>query len=124
MTIHRSFSVLASALLLLALVACGGGGNEPADDGVAAEGEGGGAQAVAIEGNAYSPADVSVSSGGSVEWTNNDDVPHTVTFEDSSVSGSDELAKGGTHAATFAEAGDFSYSCKIHPDMKGTVTVS
>ena|SRR5688572_7126644 len=123
MTIHRSFSVLASALLLLALVACGGGGSEPAADDAAAA-EGGGAQTVAIEGNAYSPADLSVSSGGSVEWTNNDDVPHTVTFEDSSVSSSDELAKGGTHSATFSEAGDFSYTCKIHPDMKGTVTVS
>ncbi len=122
MTIQRTFRVLASASLLLALAACGGGGNESAAG--AAGGGGSNTQSVAIQDNAFTPADVSVSAGSSVAWTNNDDVPHTVTFSDSSVESSDELAKGDDFSTDFAEAGEYSYVCAIHPDMKGKVTVS
>lgn len=125
MTTNPIIRVLAIALLLVALAGCGGGASDGGDD-AAASGDGGGAKAsaVTIADLAYSPADIDVAAGGSVTWTNDDDAPHTVTFDDDAVTSSEELAKGDEFSATFAEAGSYSYVCAIHPDMKGTVTVS
>ena len=123
MTTNPIIRVLAIALLLVTLAGCGGsdGGDSAAssDDGGGAE-----ASAVTIADLAYSPADIEVAAGGTVTWTNNDDAPHTVTFDDEAVTSSEEMAKGDEFSATFDEAGSFSYVCAIHPDMKGTVTVS
>ena len=131
MTTNRMFRVLILATLLASLVACGGGassdgGGDAADGGDAAASDSGGAEsaAVAIADLKYAPADIEVGAGGSVTWTNDDDAPHTVTFDDDAVTSSEELNKGDEFSATFDTAGSYSYVCAIHPDMKGTVTVS
>lgn len=124
MTSFKIFRVLSVPVLVLALAACGGGSGDST-----AAGGGGGATseaadtAVTIADLQYSPADVEVAAGGSVTWTNNDDAPHTVSFDDEALTDSGELAKGDDFSTTFDEAGDFAYICAIHPDMKGTVTV-
>lgn len=129
MTTNRMFRVLILATLLATLVACGGGASS---EGEVAEGggeagapdSGGGSAAVTIVDLAYEPAALEVSAGGSVTWTNEDDAPHTVTFDDDAVPDSEELNNGDEFTATFDAAGTYSYICAIHPEMKGAVNVS
>jgi plastocyanin len=75
----------------------------------------------------FQPANFQVPVGTTVTWTNNDNVPHTVTFrngmKDSGISLF--LAGGaGTFSYTFASKGIFPYYCRIHPSMVGVVTVT
>jgi len=81
-----------------------------------------GATQVDIRGFAFAPATVTVSVGGTVDWTNGDPASHTVTFNDGSQS-SGTLAKGQAFKRTFDTAGTFTYHCLIHPSMTGTVEV-
>ena len=104
-------------------MACGGGADAEtaaADDGGAAAAS---AATVSIDGSTFSPAALDVAAGTTVEWNNAEDVPHTVTFTTDGVEDSGELNEGDAFSATFAEAGTFDYTCAIHPDMKGSVTV-
>ena len=122
----KTFLHALTALLLLLTAACGGGGGSAdtsADSAAADSTGGGGSEAVAISGQKYAPATLTVSAGSSVTWTNDDEVPHTVTFDDDAVKSSDQLAKGDTFEASFADAGSYAYVCAIHPEMKGSVTV-
>jgi len=90
----------------------------------AAGGGGGGtASAVTIQNFAFNPATISVKVGTKVTWTNQDSAGHTVTFDTGSDT-SDTLATSATYDHTFDAAGSFTYHCKIHPTMKGTVTVT
>mgnify|MGYP001559748075 CR=1 FL=1 len=71
---------------------------------------------------------LNVKVGGTVTWTNQDGVPHTVTHmvpAEGRKFKSSFLNKGQTFSFTFREAGSFSYFCEVHPDdMKATVVVS
>ena len=77
--------------------------------------------AVSIIDFAFEPATLDVTAGATVVWTNDGQAPHTVTgeFADSGV-----LEPGRTFSHTFAESGEFSYVCAIHPQMTGTIRVS
>jgi LPXTG-motif cell wall-anchored protein len=70
----------------------------------------------------FGPASITVDVGDSVTWTNQDEVTHTAT---SSSGGFDtgDIEPGTSGSATFSKAGSFSYICKPHPFMKGTVVV-
>jgi plastocyanin len=75
---------------------------------------------VSISNFAFNPATVTISTGDTVRWTNQDSATHTVkgsSFE------SGQLAQGDTYEFTFTEPGTYDYTCSIHPSMKGTVTV-
>ena len=96
----------------------------------------------------YQPANIQVAVGTTVTWTNNDNVPHTVTFRNGvAVSGillaggkqivpdtfaSKQVMKDsgillpqeGTVSFTFMSRGFFPYYCAIHPSMQGVVTVT
>src|SRR5688500_10144332 len=127
MTTLRIFRVLSVLALVLLLVGCGGGGGESTEDGggdtAAASSDSAEASAVTIADLQYSPADLEVSAGSTVTWTNDDDAPHTVSFDDDALADSEELAKDDEISTTFDKAGEFSYAYAIHPDMKATVTV-
>jgi plastocyanin len=69
----------------------------------------------------FNPREVHVVAGGTVAWTHQGELPHTVTFEDGTDSGA--LGPGGEYERTFEEAGTYAYACRIHPTMTGTVTV-
>lgn len=77
---------------------------------------------VSIAGMSFQQASVTVSVGTTVEWSNKDSVAHTVTAKDKSFS-SGKMSPGSTYSHTFTKAGTYSYSCTIHPSMKGTVIV-
>ncbi len=78
--------------------------------------------AVTIADFSFGPATVTVDVGDSVTWTNQDEVVHTAT---SSGGGFDtgDIEPGSSGSATLDQAGSFSYICKPHPFMKGTVVV-
>ena len=82
-----------------------------------------GASDVTIAGFAFSPATLSVKAGTEVTFTNNDSVAHTVTADDNSFD-SNNVAQGATFKHTFTTAGTVAYHCKIHPNMKATITVT
>ena len=71
---------------------------------------------------AYAPNPLSVAVGGSVTWTNNDNVTHTSTANNGAWN-SGSIAPGAQFTTTFASAGSFTYHCAIHPGMVGTITV-
>jgi plastocyanin len=77
---------------------------------------------VDISDRTFVPANVTVSVGDSVEWTNLDDEGHTVTATEGAFE-SGLMAGGVTFSQVFDTPGTFDYVCAIHPDMRGTVTV-
>jgi plastocyanin len=77
--------------------------------------------AIAIRGYAFDPHAVTVPIGTAVTWTNDDQDPHTVT---GSGLRSSSLGTGASFSYTFSRAGTYRYSCALHPQMKGTVTVA
>jgi plastocyanin len=81
---------------------------------------------VAIEdadGRRFSPAEVTVAAGGTVTWTHEGSLPHTVTAPDGAFD-SGTLEGGDTFTFSPQEAGTIAYVCSIHSDMAGTLTVS
>jgi plastocyanin len=122
----RLLAAGAAAALLVAACSSSGATQAPASQAASqpAASSGGGAGAVTIQNFAFDPKTATVAAGGSVTWTNKDDAPHTVTFDDSTVTSSGNLSKDQTFSATFASAGTFTYKCMIHPNMTGEVTVS
>jgi plastocyanin len=114
-----------SALALI-LAACSAGAS-PTPLGTTSSGASssgaGGSTAVEIKNTAFNAATITVKPGDKVTWTNNDSVTHTVTLDDNSVDSGD-LAAGSTFDHAFAGAGTFTYHCKIHSSMHGTVTVT
>ena len=79
---------------------------------------------VEIANLAFTPASVTITAGSTVTWTNNDTVPHLVSFGDQGPQSSEVIDPGGTFSAIFEEAGSFSYVCTLHPGMSGVVEVS
>ncbi len=77
----------------------------------------------------YIPADISISVGDTVTWSNDDTAAHTVTSglasegPDGNFDSSLFMA-GTTYEHTFDAAGEYPYFCMVHPWMTGTVTVS
>ena len=113
----RRTRAVASTLALLLVAAVGGCAAdretavEPAD------------AVVTVRDLAFSPREVTVPAGGTVEWRFDDDgLYHHV----SSTDGFFENAIGGdgTYRFTFDEPGTYAYDCSIHPYMVGTVVVT
>ncbi len=74
---------------------------------------------VSISDYLYVPARQTVAVGGTVTWTNNDRVTHTVTFDGADI----KIKAGETYSRTYPTAGTFPYLCSIHPGMNGTIEV-
>ena len=85
--------------------------------------------------NAYQPPELTVTVGTEVIWNYvGPDAPHTVTATDGSFDSNPECdttkldqclnAVGESFRHTFATAGSFTYSCKIHGElMSGTIII-
>ena len=71
---------------------------------------------VRIANRAFTPASISVATGSTVIWTNNDKDTHTVTSRTGAFD-SGNLGQGATFRQTFASPGTFTYFCDIHPSM-------
>ena len=113
---RRATTIAATGLGVLSLVAAGllltggvsGAESVPAD----------------ISGYEYAPGDITVAAGDTVTWTNSDTAPHTVTSTGGGPLDSPTMQKGDTWSFTFTQAGSYPFYCAVHPDMKGSVTVT
>ena len=79
---------------------------------------------VSISGFSFGPSSLTIDTGDSVTWTNNDGASHTATstsgpatFDSGAISG------GGTYSFTFTTAGTYDYRCDIHTSMTASITV-
>lgn len=79
--------------------------------------------AVTIKDFAFGPADIKAKVGDTVTFTNNDSAPHTATLDDGSCS-TGTISPGSSDGLRFTAAGTYPFHCKIHSNMKGTITVS
>jgi plastocyanin len=70
----------------------------------------------------FAPAELRVKAGATVEWVNDDEVPHTATAKDQRWD-SGMLQKGQSWRRTFPTPGRYPYFCQVHPFMKGVVVV-
>jgi plastocyanin len=112
---RRLAAVIAALVLLVAVAGCGGNTSardaSPVDSG-----------SIIMKDSTFQPAHVEVPARTTVTWTNGDQVPHNVKFDDGPAS--DNLAFGATFQRVFNDPGTFDYKCTIHPDMLGRVTVT
>ena len=77
----------------------------------------------------YSPYKVSIATGATVIWSNDDSAAHTVTSGNieaglTGVFDSGLFMAGSTYEFTFEDAGTFDYFCMVHPWMTGFIDVS
>jgi plastocyanin len=80
------------------------------------------AAVVHIKDFAFAPPSVTVKTGDTVRFINDDGVAHTVTASDKSFD-SGNMNQSQTWNYTFAKAGTYAYVCAYHTYMKGTVIV-
>ncbi|HLQ78785.1 MAG TPA: cupredoxin family copper-binding protein [Terriglobia bacterium] len=77
---------------------------------------------VSIDHNTFIPSEITVAPGTIVTWVNNEAMPHTVVDLNKGFQ-SKTLVKDAKFSFTFTTAGDYSYLCSIHANMKGEVIV-
>ncbi len=77
---------------------------------------------VSIKDFEFDPKTVSVAVGDTVMWKNAGAAPHTATANDGTFN-SGTVNVGGEFSFTFTKAGTFSYACKFHDIMQGTIEV-
>jgi plastocyanin len=136
---NRTFALALSCLALTIAAGCGGDDEEesgggaaqtaeqPADTGGSAGGDTG-STTVSMKGIQFNPGEVTVAKGGTVTWTNDEDVGHDVTKEggpgpDFKSGAPGAMKQGDTFKQKFTAAGKIDYVCTVHPNMTGTVTV-
>lgn len=78
---------------------------------------------IKIDNFAFSPGTLTVQVGTTVQWTNRDDIPHTVVSDDKTTFKSKALDTDDKFSFTFTKAGTYPYFCSIHPKMTGKVVV-
>ncbi len=71
---------------------------------------------------AFAPTRIEVSAGATVEWTNRDQLAHTITADDGSWD-SGPIDPGGTWRHAFNTPGTYAFHCTPHPFMTGAVVV-
>jgi plastocyanin len=112
------FTAVLLAVLGIAIVGLGGrGGNFSARAQQKPE-----TVEVKIDNFSFGPAELTVTVGTTVTWTNRDDIPHTVVSTDKAFK-SKVLDTDEKFSYTFTQAGSFPYFCSIHPKMTGKVVV-
>jgi plastocyanin len=88
-----------------------------ATGGMAASGD-----AVEISNFEFAPETLAVDAGTEVTFSNQDSAAHTATADDSSFD-TDTLNKGDDATVTFDDPGTYTYYCRFHAFMKGTIEV-
>jgi plastocyanin len=108
-------AVVVTAALGVAVIGCSSSSNKSSGSAAGAVN--------ATDSRIFTPVSVTISTGGTVKWSNTGQLPHTVTF-DSGPAFDQQLPAGQTVSRTFTTAGTFNYHCSIHgPSMHGTVIV-
>jgi plastocyanin len=70
----------------------------------------------------FAPGEITVPAGTTITFANEDSAAHTATADDSSFD-TEELGKGDAAKATFDDPGTYTYYCRFHVFMKGSVVV-
>lgn len=78
---------------------------------------------VVIKNMRFSPADLTIKAGDTVTWRNEDDTAHSA-WDLNDVFDTGLLLPGQSAALTFSAAGTFSYRCRPHRSMRGTITIT
>ena len=110
-------AVASVILIMTCLVSCSKSGGS---------GGGGGSTTPTIkilQGMTYSPASLSVKVNTVINITNEASVQHSVTSDDA-ISFDKEVAAGTTVTYNCPVVGTFTYHCKFHAGMAGTLTVT
>jgi len=86
------------------------------------------ANTITIKNFAFDPQTLTVNAGSTVRWVNYDRVTHRIVFIDTA--GRDTDVDSGVLSPSqswssnqFKQPGTYSYYCKIHPEMTGTLIV-
>ena len=108
--------LLVGIATVLMLAACGGG-----DNGGPTNTQPALTATVAASGTSFSPASVTIRSGGTVTW--NISGTHNVSFTTAGSPANSGDLTNATVARTFPTAGTFQYNCTLHAGMNGTVRV-
>jgi plastocyanin len=77
---------------------------------------------VKIDNFSFGPTELTVAAGTTVQWTNRDDIPHTVVSTDGFFK-SHALDTDESFSYTFEKPGTYAYFCSLHPKMTGKVIV-
>jgi len=77
---------------------------------------------VIIDNFSFSPSPLIISTGSTVTWLNQDDIPHSVVCPVLEVK-SQTLDTDDTFSFQFDKPGTFDYICGLHPHMRGQVMV-
>ena len=78
--------------------------------------------AVTMQNFAFQPDPVTIAVGTTLTWTNKDSAPHALNASDGAWSTA-SMNTGNSASVTFSQAGTFTYYCRIHQRMHGTVIV-
>jgi len=79
--------------------------------------------AVGANGNSFTPADVDILSGGTVNFSWNG-VTHNVTWLTTPAAVANITDRStGTVPVTLSQSGTYNFHCTLHPGMDGTITV-
>ena len=70
----------------------------------------------------FEPAKAKVVAGTTIVWTNNDDIPHSVTADDKRFD-SGVVAPGQSFRWTADGSGAVAYHCIFHPSMTAVLNV-
>ena len=88
--------------------------------------------ATALGSKAFSPSPLKIKVGSTVTWLNNDNNIHTVTSGKPNTPNAGQAFDSGltalimpakTFSYKFTNTGEFSYFCRLHPTMTGTIEV-
>lgn len=80
---------------------------------------------VQVDDMKFSPADAHIKVGETVTWKFSDKVPHNVQgIGDKAMGINSAIIDKGEYSYTFTVAGTYRYMCSLHPQMRGTITVS
>jgi len=119
MRLRRSVAVRSAFVAILVaivfVVAACGGSPGPRDASPVAS------ATVLMKDNLFQPPHIEVPVRTTVTFTNADQVPHNVKFDDGP--GSDNLSFGATFQRVFETPGTYDYRCTIHVGMVGRVSV-
>jgi plastocyanin len=83
---------------------------------------GAGTSEVVIQGMSFSPETLTVASGTTITWTNEDNSPNIVTSEDGMFGG--VISSNGTYSYTFSSVGNYKYFNRVHPSSAGNIIVN
>lgn len=130
-------SLAMSALMTLALAACGGGSSSaapstgasapaaasPSTALVCQETTDPGDVTASIKDFAFDPTQIQAKVGQAIAFSNTGAAPHTVTLDDNSCT-TPNIDAGKADGLVFSVAGSYPFHCAIHSQMKGTIVVS